>query len=286
MSEQERPKSEEPKEKAPKIAEEAIEGPKFDAEYASATLRYFNERIKRETTGGKPEESAENKLYEQLLSQDGHSLAKMANPKLLEKIQPKDVSFALAKLTGMMAKNNLADPNNQGEYIESNPDVAQRMEKEYLDSKKVFMNSCEKLFPGIEINLNPATINREMIRINKVEFVDNGHSQTLGIEEIPVSEIQKMIKENPKELLQKIDKILYFVGNEIDLRAYQRFMAVYKEGENPNNLDADEKSLAVLLGALYKLQLTKDEIIKVIYGRPDITPSERNEVDKATSDIK
>lgn len=261
---------------------------RIDTEYSNSISRYFNGIKNKMAEVRTTEASDEDLMYEQFLTEQQNTLSKLASPKKLEKMQPTDVSFALAELSGTMAATNPESPwvNRDDENLIK--EVIQEREDLYLDTKKLYMESCKKMFPDTEISLSPSQLHLELRKIKKVDlFKLEGSTENPHIEVIPVSEIQRLLKENPKELLKKIDEVLRWVGDQMKRRAYGRF-ELFQEDEKGGDMESvakEEKRLGTLAEPLYKLQLIKDELIKQVYGNSDMKPSERMEVDKLKNKV-
>ena len=257
MPKQEQFEGEQPEEKKeiPQVSEkrEAI----TDTDYASSVARYFNRRKKYWMEA----ESDEDFEYGRFLDEQQRSLAKVANAKQLEKLQPKDIAFALSELAGMMADNNLdyygkPDPNLVG--------VDQ--EKEYFEAKNLFMTTCRKMFPEIEPEKNAVTTFAEVEKLSK---------QGIGVVSIPISEGKKLLKENPRELAEQMDTIMHIAGGSMKFQAGFGFSA-----EDLKDTEETEKRMGMATISYYKLQLMRDELTKQIYGRDDITHSEKKQIDE------
>src|SRR3989344_5185951 len=231
----------------------------IDAAYFSSVSRYFNRR-KEDWMADRENPSEEDLQYEQFLSAQQNVLGKVANAKQLEKLQPKDVSFALSELAGMMASNWEQDPNSTIDE-----------KKEYLEAKEIFMATCKKMFPEIESEAS-----------SSIFYIEAEKLIRLGISAVSVSmsEGGKLLKENPKELTKRINNILHTSGDAMKSYAFYGFIA-----EDVKETEAMEKKLGMGVISLYKLQLMRDRLTEKIYGRADITPGETRQIDEAREKV-
>lgn len=281
------PKKENPKNpEVPTPTSEKNEA-RIDTAYSSSVARYFNGRQNR-MREVKPEMNDSDVMLEQFLIEQQNTLSKLAHPEKIKKMQPTDVSFALAELSGTMARTNPesryvnnTDKNLTEELIQEREDV-------YMETRKLYMESCKKMFPELEAGLIPSQLPRIIREIKKVDLFDldgRGENPHIREEDFRISDIQKLLKENPKELLKRIDEALYWIGSQMQDSAYGRFEAFQtnEEGGEMEAVEKEEKRLGTLAGPVYKLQLIKDEILMKIYGRSDMRPSERMKFDKVRS---
>mgnify|MGYP003489849636 FL=1 len=244
-------------------------------EYFSSVSRYFNGRIADCKIG---EADEDNNTYENFLWEQQRVLQKMADPKRLEKMHPRDVSFALAELSGTLADTNPESPRNN--FLDANLGEEDNQAKEelYLATKKLYMDSCAKMFSDTqitsivsELNTGVRRIKREMPHIPLSESLDS------------ISETQALLRDNPKELLKRLDDVLYQAGTGEKSHAYYAFEAWI---EHEESLEAAEIRLGTLAEPMYKLQLIKDELLRKIYGTADMKPSERMRIDQLKSSLK
>jgi len=253
---------EHPEEITPIVTEK--KEPTVDTAYSSEVQRYFNRRKAELMDREKPAD--EDFQYEQFLTEQQNILGKVAWTKRLEKMQPKDVAFALSELAGMMANNNL---NYFGEQ-DSNSIVDQ--EKEYLEAKRLFMSTCRKMYPDIEPEKSASIAFVEAGKINK-------QVEMSGIS-IPLSEGVKLLRENPRELAKRMDGVMHILGNTMKSQAFSGFCA-----EDIKDVEEKEKKLGMATISYYRLQLMRDELTKQIYGRTDITHSEARQIDGARENL-
>ncbi len=258
--EEQRQSEEEPRMTSPSAAPEKRETSTIDMAYSSSVARYFNRR-KSECIAGRENPTDEDLQYEQFLSEQQSMLAKVANSRLLEKLQPKDISFALSELAGMMANNN---PDYYGGQ-DPNSNVDQ--EKEYLEAKKIFMATCKKMFPEIEPEMSRSVTYTEVEKLSRLD---------IPVVSVPMSEGGELLQKNPKELARRMDGILHSSGDVMKSYAFDGFCA-----DDIKETEAIEKKLGTAVMSVYKLQLMRDRLTEKIYGRADMTPSETKQIDEA-----
>lgn len=244
-------------------------------EYFSSVSRYFNGRI----ADYKSVEADEDDVYANFLQEQQLVLQKMSHPKRLEKMHPRDISFALAELSGTLADTNPESPHVNNIDADLDEELIQDREELYLATKKLYMDSCAKMFPDTqltsivsELNIGARRIKREMPDIFGLESFDS------------ISETQALLRDNPKELLKRLDDVLYFAGTREKEYAYHAFETWATGDERP--METAEIRLGTLAEPMYKLQLIKDELLRKIYGTADMKPSERIRIDQLESSIK
>lgn len=280
MANQERPQSNfEPKPKQEARDLEKPAKPTIDAAYHQVVAKYFNAK-KQELAKSSDKENEDDAIQEQFLNDQKASLEKMSSAKSLEKMQPKNISLALSEIAGNMALHN-PESGHVNHLYEKSPEFEEPDEKEHLDSEKVFMESCKKIFPETEAEDMSDSIEEILTAI---EGLDYG----IYTEDLANLDHKKLLQENPAKLLEGINDFLYFTGQMVKWRAFNKFKDFMNNDirEGDDSLDTTEEKLATANNAIYKLQLVKNQLIKRIYGREDITPGERKTIDQAKRNLK
>lgn len=262
MAKQEKLGSESPEEKIeiPQTGTETRE-PSVDVAYSSEVQRYFNRR-REDLMNVRENPDEEDLQYEQFLIEQQNILANVALTKKLEKMQPKDVGFALSELAGMMANNMEQDPNST---VDQN--------REYREAKHLFMATCRKIYPDIEPEKSASIAYGEAEKINK--------SVNMAGISIRLSEGTKLLRENPRELARQMDGIMHTLGDSMKTRAFSAF-----NSEDLKETEDYEKKLGMATISYYKMQLMRDALIKDVYGKDDLTPWEMTQIDQAKQKIK
>lgn len=282
MAKQEQPKDNETQENIIPATPEKTATPTIDAKYFSEVSKYFHER-KAALAKERETPSEDDLLYEQFLTEEQGQLTKIATQKRLEKMQPKDVCVYLGQpISDMSHSLHMLNPDLVISVLKEDQG---KLEKTYLESRKVFMDSCKKIFPDTEIKAEASTINLEMRRINRINLasIENKlDDEMVSQRTMSVSELMRALKEDPKKVLEEIDGLLLTYGNTIRSRTFGRF-SDFQTGDiaDPELSDEGKANAAVLSESLYKLQLVRDELMEKIYGGKNVTPLEKNEIDRA-----
>lgn len=242
---------------------------KIDIAYSQTVARYFNRR-KEDWMRGNENPSEEDLRYEQFLTEQQNVLAKLANCELAEKAQPKDFSFALSELAGMMSSNREIQQGVDQEALDQ--------EKEYLEAKKIFLATCRKLFPEIEAEI---TADIPYIEVGKLNRSDISSPQ-----KISMSEVRKLLKDDPKTLTRQMSNILDLAGDQMKGYAFDVFKRNQENDIDDKGYEEWEKKLGMASMSVYKLQLMRDSLVEKVYGKKDITPAEEKEIDRTIRGIK
>ncbi len=231
-----------------------------DREYSSAVSRHFNASInysKNKRVEGESEDPEELE-YQQFLTEQKQALSKIASPKELETLALYEVSFAIASLCHTMAAYN---PDFQFEGAE-----LVGVDGKYDEARKLFMDSCKKMFPDIEVAPSPADIQIQMRKIEKVNLFnlddkDAGvNNPFVDLEKFGITQTLELLKTNPQEVIKRIDDVLQGISSRMNGVAYGTF-----ESENAGEIDYEivlsrQKRLASLIEPIYKLERIKDAI--------------------------
>ncbi len=276
MSKQEQPAFEKSVEPAPETKVPEKKEPKSDSEYFSMVSRYFNKRAQQiEAREGATEEDA---IEAQFLRKQEDSLTKIANRVLLEKISPKDVSSSLGRI---MIEVGTGEDNATNQSMPE--EMRERFEKEYLESKALLIATGKKIFPKKDTKLTAPNLESELKNIAQVNLAVVEHTLDEDSRRpiMSVREIQEKIDKNPEELLKEIETVLHEYAFTIASRTYGKFKD-FQEGHNNDYELSDEgkKNAAIITESIYGLSIMKDELMKRVYGRADVTPKERYEIDR------
>ena len=166
----------------PSVSAEQKESPQNDTAYSNYAQNYFNRR-RSDWMEGKENPSDEDLKYQKFLDEQRRTLANVANYKLVEKMHPKEATFALSELAGMMANNMEQDPN-----------ITIDQNREYSDAKKIFMATCQKMFTGVKAETDGSMPYFEIGKLKKIG-IDAGEIKE-QIDDMPVPEFSSYEKEN------------------------------------------------------------------------------------------
>lgn len=260
----ERPEEKEIRPDLEEMTTEKGEVSKIDAGYAGAVSSYFNERRRiADLSGAQDTELFDHDAF---LAEEQRSLEKLANPETAAKMRPKDAAFALGDLAGSMGAKN---PERMGNVTgDATKDAA--AEREHSVTRKLFMDSAEKLFPNVTVD--GGEMGNEVARTaEKLSF----EADASFIPDLAPKDIQRMYDENPEALAMKLDEVLEKTGDLMQTRARMSFDL--QDDQRRTEADAH---LAAGTEMYYKLQLIRDKLREKQYGRPDITASEQRKVDE------
>jgi len=250
-----------------------------DAAYASSVYKFFGDRKSEIGEPGKPK-SEEDVQREAFLNEQEAVLVKVSDKRRLEKMQPKDVSFALAEVVGVMGATNLFRENYRFEHEGFIGEPNALSEKYYIAAKKLFMDSCRKLFPKVKPELSGAVPIQQEKKLEEA-----GITSARGPKDI--LEAEKFLRNDPRELASWLDSMITLGGLQMREQSTQTTnIESFPDFDDPEKVDEVKNRLGQAIEPLYKLQLMRDAMTKRIYGREDITPSEAWQIDKARERLK
>ena len=235
-----------------------------DTEYGGLVSKYFNEkRHIVELTGAEDTELFENDRF---LAEQQRSLEKLANPKTAKELLPRDVALPLADIAGEMTAHNPETPG----LLTGNEAADLATEGQYRESKKVFMESCKKVYPGVEVNAKNfgADLKDTVGRLSRE--ADNELIPDLSDEQI-----QELYENDPQTLVGRLDEVLHQSGDELQSRGRIGF-----DNADPTKRREISGDLAAATEMFYKLQLLRDALREKMYGRKDVTVKEAGEIDR------
>jgi hypothetical protein len=236
----------------------------IDSAYAGEVSKFFNE--KRRLAELTDAEDTSLFDHENFVAMQQMSLEKLANPKTAREMKPRDAALALADLAGTMAGRNLEIEAN----VTGDPAIDQASEAEHAQAKKIFMDSCEKLYPNVTVDKKDFG--------NDLKRTVDGLSQAAVAPlppDISGEELDRMAEERPQELAKRLDTILHDTGDALQDRSRISF-----DVEDEQRRKEAGGHLAAGTEMFYKLQLFRDELQERMYGRKDVTKSEAEAIDK------
>ena len=252
-------------------------------EFVKDITNYFEEQksVSREVRGNTAKSEIQEQLLqnEMFLDEQFGTLLKLASPETAKKMDSKEFSFALSELAGNMAL---------GHQDTGKTELDEQYNKQYLEAKKLFLASAKRIYP--EANLLQLAASNLKTEIKKLSNI-GGFSDKFGNKDVSVisavsERIQKewntdFLEKNPKKVLAELDSILIQIGDRMKSVSLQEY----------NNSDDEEKEpvqqkLDIAAEQMYKLQLMRNQLVKVIYGREDITPIEITEIENSKKSIE
>lgn len=186
----------------------------------------------------------------------------------LKKLQPKEVATLLSQLAGEMSSSNPAIEGN----LSGDPKMDAENEKRYLEAKKLFMESSARTFPDAKVDFSQIHLVVGRLRTSLDNFA--------AIEDI--TGVEKLQREDPKQLADKLDGLLYFVGSSMQDTAY----VISKSDVQPAEREKYKGKLAQATEAVYKLQLLRDQLQQEMYGRAEVPPSDARKIDTIREEFK
>jgi hypothetical protein len=260
----ERPEEKETRPDVEELTSEKGAAAPVDAAFAGSVSKYFNERRKvADVTDAQDTEYFDHDAF---LAEEQRALEKLANPETAAKMKPKDVSFALGDLAGSMGTKNPEQRAN----VSGDPAKDAAGEKEHAETKKLFMDSAEKIFPNVAVDTGD--MGNEVARTaERLSF----EADASFIPDVDPKDLQRMYEQDPAALGRKLDEVLEKSGNLMQTRARMSFDL--QDGKRRTEADAH---LAGGMEMYYKLQLIRDAVREKSYGRKDITASEQRKVDE------
>ncbi len=239
--------------------------PAYDTKFAGSVSRHFRDVYG--PTGAEGDEDVKN--YRQEMES---SLKRLAHAETADKTQPMEASMALSDLSRVMASTNPDLPANQGED-----------EATYLGAKKLFMESCAKVFPGTKENME--SIGLELKRAGNAIGANESIAHVSvfftqeSLEGKNATDITKLSRENPQELAQQLDVILEHLGRNMGTNAWDTYQRDFEGSADPGELDGVRRGLVAPVEAAYKLQLMRDQLQGQMYDHENVTPAEARAID-------
>lgn len=249
----------------------------WDIEYAGKASEFLKDYLQDHNVDSLDEED-EMKKYHQVLKKE---LMNIAEKDKLKNLKPKDAAVVFGDLLKEM---HIANPDVE-RNITGDSKLDKKREKDYQKSRKLFMESCKKVFTddvgGIEDEKKGriSDIHIASKNLKKVEWTS---------QEISAFESSELFGKNPKELLKKIDEVI----DGIDYTGQRAWKIVADEGseisqeKSTKQLDQQwRKELADAAKEVYKLELMRDQLKEKIYGKKDISPADAKEIDNIREKI-
>jgi len=128
-------------------------------------------------------------------------------------------------------------------------------ESHYYQSKKVFMQSCKELYPGVTVSKALAgseiiQIERQLASLNQIPQLQQYLAEKPGLEGLAESTNDKLEK-NPQQLISDLENVMMAIGISIE-KALQA-----KEGDLTPEA---QKQLDTCVREMYKFQLLIDQL--------------------------
>jgi hypothetical protein len=245
---------------------------KIDNAFATKVFSYYEKR-NGATMAEAYDLSFSKDDEKKFIEESRESLMKLSHPDFAESLPEKDVSLALSELAGVMADNG--SDNLRGNDTE---EIKQAIERSYADARKIFMDSCKKMYPSDEQQISVGNLKFEVLNLQKREIISDEP-------EISPSQTMKLFESNPKALAEQIDGILGRVGKKMSADALRAFDDdVVRNGVNVK--ESNQERLGSGIESVYKLQLMRDKLTEKMYGRKDITPTEIRQIEEARDRVK
>lgn len=239
------------------------ERPTIDSTYSQEVSGYFTNLAELEGAENDPQTA-------DYIAERRKNLDKLSNSKNLEGLQYEDFGMALGDLASKMSGS---DPNIESN-LTGNAEMDEKNKDFYLQTKELFMGSCTKVFP--ETRADVSDLNRVLQKLRKsMDIVSMQGEHLTG------STIEKLNRENPEQLMQEIDTILYGAGSALGDRALSSF-----QEEDENVAKKFKQELGSAAEQIYKLQLIRDGLEKQIYEKGGMSPKEKQEVENLREEIQ
>ena len=242
-----------------------------DTKYYSSVSKYFEEKERILLEGGK-EPDEDTKRYADFLKEAGGKLRCIASPKQLERMKIEDISYATAQLCRSISASK--------EVI---PEITPNEEKDFIESKRIFMDTCEKVFPNINLQLNGHMLGGELESIKRCG---------IEVKLINSDTINRLLEDEPKEVIEIIEASLIMTGQEMQKMAYLSFLkedfSDSVDQEEVKNIDVEKtkKKLVILTRSFYIIEKMRDALVEKIYGRGDLTPEEISRIEELKEEVE
>ena len=172
----------------------------------------------------------------------GKILEKIGDAKTLERLQPAEAAGALAQLAFEMQNENPIQEEN----------AKKGTEKKYAEARGLFMDSCHKLYPNVNISPDnlAAEISQVYENLAKTGFAAFGHKEDL-----------ERLQADPTEALYDLEATSSFLPGNLAERGQEIF---WGGASNP-----EASKLAMAVESYYKLELLKDAVRAKIGNKGD-----------------
>lgn len=241
----------------------------------SELLSYFDLQRKR----AQPLEGPEEELsYDQFLAEQQGALERLWAVGLEGGVEPSDVAMALSELSGNMAGRNMNIEANHTGY----PDLDLENEREYDETKKVFMSGCRKIFPEVAVDIESESF----------ETICADLEKNLGsflAPEMSDADAARLLKEDPRKLAAWLDEALYLAGSGAKSKAWLNFGMKHDEqigkGTDLAGYNKENDVLAGTVKGVYKLQMLRDQLQERMFGKSDISLADVEKMGAIRSDL-
>lgn len=167
----------------------------------------------------------------------------------------------------------------------SDPDMDELGRKEasntYELTKKLFMESCKKLYPNesVSTHLLSRKINDIAKSLNESNLMGGGNLDFIKNPEM-------LFQGKPKELLILVDSAFDAINSNISNKLYYDTIAESDNTVAPNieMPENEQKRMEIGVKSLYQLEMLRDQIRNKLYGS-DKTPEEIAKMEKIKSEI-
>lgn len=263
------------------IPEKEIVPKNDDLGFKNETWSYFNKQVESENSqineSNSDDDNEFNKTSALRYREFGEKLSELGNTRKIEQLRenPEDFCESILVLAGdnEVAKEALEIPDLP-------PDLLKSFESKMNESKKLFVESCKKLFP--DIKLPPSHLQDRMIDRMLSDLESNNSENTPAVSQL--SQGLKHIKENyklsqaynPKELLNDLNKVVH------NIPSGARDLILARE----SFFFGEEKAVVSSVKTLYQLGLITDDIERKVYGSADKTSAEKSQIDKIRAELK
>jgi len=235
-----------------------------DTKYYSEIVSFFKPRL---------ETSAEDEdNFGEFLLEEQRALKILAEPKRAEGKQAADFSFALAELAGVTAATNPDIDSNKIGHAE----LDQENEQLHIKSKKLFLDSCAKVFPAAKGDFREwdATLKQLTDSLPQFTGVQSGYGKYINF-----------LASNPRLVARQMDDLLYFVENSVRGWALYAFNLKLNKTIDADELRKEQEKVASAMEAIYKLQLMREELRKRLYGLKDVTKADERKIDTLRTEL-
>jgi hypothetical protein len=223
-----------------------------DSVYAGLVSKYFREQRAVEAKT----DAADTKDFDRdaLLASEQQTLEKLANPDTARLMQPRDSAIVLADLAGEMA--------------------APKPELEAGQTRKVFMESCRKVYPHVDSKRTDfaGTLRETAERLQ-------ANADTNLVPDLATVDLNALLEKDPRAAAKLVDQFLRFTGERMQMEARIGF-----DTKEEKDITYTSGELTPAVEAFYKLQLLRDDLRRRTYGRADATPTEEKKIDAIRRD--
>jgi|GEM_PF-4810982 len=192
-------------------------------------------------------------------------LQRLVVPKNPHNLQPVDYALSLGKLAEAVAdRNPVEDPA---------PETQKMLDDKQAHAQEVFMEASARIYPDTDVDVQRDLYNDmgKLFRVYHERESVTARMRRLGLS---LEETQDLRKNNPTELLKRLDGMLREASSLLGDDSWQAFNA-------ENDIEAKQMKVRIVTASqlMYRLQLMREQLQEEAYGRKDVTAAEAREID-------